>query len=367
MGNGRFNIILSEKTNIFTQLTEPATKNGIWIQCNNKHKKINILSSVDAANFYEEVYADISDASSGISLVKFGQYFYFFGGNLSEKTQEAYKYDTVSNTITQLTSLPYDFRFGATAISGQYIYLFGLGNGYNYAYKFDTETEQYTKLNSNAPIKIWKSTYVQIDDDVYFFGSSMESTDYLEVYKYSISNDTYTKLSNTPENLFSGCASVIENAVYIFSGTKAYKYNFETDTYTELSNIPNNFVKNCVSYKNLIYLFGGTYAYKYNTATDTYTQIQSPPYEIAENNAVISNDEIYFISHYAKTTLYKYVISREFKENEVYIETGKYINKIELTDKINISVADIWIFLNGELQEYPTYLGSGENWTKIKN
>ena len=117
----------SAKPNIFMQETEPTTKNGIWLkgsyQVDNIAADENIFASEEwNATKMASLKAIPYEFYSG-SAVSIGTNVYLFGSSVANTT--AYKYDTLTDTYTQLTNIPYTFSNGSAIFNGVDIYLFG--------------------------------------------------------------------------------------------------------------------------------------------------------------------------------------------------------------------------------------------------
>lgn len=148
-----------------------------------------------------------------------------------------------------------------------------------------------------------------IGTNVYLFGSD-DSTYTKTAYKYSISNNSYTQIANTPDVVGGNCGitACLGNS-YIFGGSRvhtgAYKYDHTTNTYTSLTKIPTSIDGGYAidTGTNIIYLFGlgtgssGEYykVYKYDVSTGTYSLFGDIyNQETIENGCAAKiNDKIY--------------------------------------------------------------------------
>ena len=111
--------------NVFVQSTEPTSKDGIWLQTNKTAE--HYIS--DDNIFMGGTWSLASDTASipydffSGSAVAIGTDIYLLGGD-SSKTKN-YKYNTLTDTYTQLTDIPYQFYQGAAVAIGTDIYLLG--------------------------------------------------------------------------------------------------------------------------------------------------------------------------------------------------------------------------------------------------
>ena len=132
-----------------------------------------------------------------------------------------YKYNTLTDTYTQLTDIPYDFSNGTAVVIGTDIYLFGSYDNNSGSldnvtknYKYNTLTDTYTQL-TNIPYAFYGGSAVAIGTDIYLFGSA-SSGDYRKAYKYNTLTDTYTQLTNIPYDFYGGVAVSINSIEEIY-------------------------------------------------------------------------------------------------------------------------------------------------------
>ena len=368
------------KPNIFIQEDEPTTKNGIWLKGNYQVDNIVADENIFAGEEWNlEKMAQILPipydfySSSATSI---GTDIYLFGSGDSKTN--CYKYDTLTNSYTQLTNVPYNFEDGRAISIGTDIYLVGAANYRTNCYKYDTLTDSYTKL-TNIPYNFAYGSIAKIGTDIYLLGG----TDYkTNCYKYDTLTDSYTKLTNIPYAFYSGQAVSIGTNIYLFGAgsitNNCYKYDTLTDSYTKLANIPYNFIYgSAVSIETDIYLFGGdggyTTAYKYDTLTNSYTQLTNIPYDFAYGSAVSIETDIYLVGGYLNKTKVQVLTLqlKEFSNNSVIIlqSSSKYKTNIANYGIQNAKFYYDKVYYqneNGELlNTIPTYNGNGTAWVKI--
>lgn len=263
----------------------------------------------------------------------------------------AYKYDTLTNTYTQLTNIPMDFIAGTVSAIGTDIYLingiYAYSSNSKQVYKYNTLTGVYTRLN-DVPTDIHTGSACTIGTDIYLFGSG--ANDYKKyAYKYNTLNDTYTRLTDIPYNYNYGSAVVYNTDVYLFGGSGSSE--------------------------------SSTTAYKYDTLTDTYTQITDIPYEFTSGSAVIVDTNIYVLGgsrNPTKVQVYALQSKTYQQDNLVVVEQGKYKGagySIELynnpkdIDSPKYQFVDAWFYTtnDGLITDIPTYYGDGTQWINFKN
>ena len=370
------------KPNVFIQEDEPTTKNGIWLKGN--YQVDNIVA--DEGIFVGEEWnttkmSNLKAIPYGFyngSAVSIGTNAYLLGGKGG--FTKVYKYDTLTDTYTQLTDIPYNFYYGSAVSIEADIYLLGSNEGNTRAYKYDTLTDAYTQL-TNIPYRFYNGSAVAIGTDIYLFGS-YDSSYFKCAYKYNTLTDTYTQLTNIPYDFYSGSVVAIGTNVYLFGGhggdTAAYKYDTLTDTYTSLTNIPYRFYwGSAVVIGTNVYLFGSdgsrTTAYKYDTLTDTYTKLANIPYDFYNGSAVFTGTDIYLFGGEANRTKVQVMtmIPNDYGNNSIVISQERFSHKTNIANYgiQNAKFCYDKVYYqdkNGELlSTIPTYNGNGTEWVKI--
>ena len=136
--------------NIFVQSTEPTSKDGIWLQTNDYTMSgvIAYQNTIPNETWNTTKMAQVTDIpyrftySSGTSI---GTDIYLFGSTFSSDYRKAYKYNTLTDTYTQLTNIPYDF-YGGVAVSInsiEEIYLLGSSLNVNKIGIFELKSIEY--------------------------------------------------------------------------------------------------------------------------------------------------------------------------------------------------------------------------------
>lgn len=140
------------KLNIFVQTTEPTSKDGIWIQVDKTLEHI-----VEDDDYYIEGEYDVDGKYRNIpynfycgSAVAIGTDIYLFGSYESTYQKTAYKYNTLTDTYTQLADIPYSFLGSVAVTVADKIFLLG---GRSYPTKIQCyETATKTYENNTAVI-----------------------------------------------------------------------------------------------------------------------------------------------------------------------------------------------------------------------
>lgn len=184
--------------------------------------------------------------------------------------------------MSEMSPNPVTITNGGSAIIGDNIYMFGGGTDDNakYAYKYSISEDKFTRL-ANIPDNFKYGEAVAVGDNIYLMGGP--STERKKIYKYNTISDTYTKIS-VPFYCYQSSAAAIGTDIYVFGSNitdnfkQAYKFNTLTNTSTKLTPVPYNYRNGSSAVVGTdIYLLGGVEStdliYKYNTLTGTYTKI----------------------------------------------------------------------------------------------
>ena len=381
----------SAKPNIYVQDVEPSKKDGVWLKMSNTEAE-HFIS--DDNIFIGGTWAPASETASipynfyNGSAASVGTNVYLFGG--SGGNTNTYKYNTLTNTYTQLTNIP--FAFGGNSLSATTvdtnIYLFTSSNNtYNYA-KYDTLTDTYTEITNLG--ELYGKTTASVGTDIYIFAYGNG------VYKYDTLTGVNTKVANSPISSYGPSAVVaVGSVIYAFgiynqsysSDRNTYKFDTTSNSWASLGMSPITLSKSYpVAVGTDIYLLGsdaanGTAFYKYNTLTNTYTQLSNLPSNVYNGAAVGVGIDIYLLGgNNNRTTNRKYHAENKSYEtdNTVIVAQGKTYN-IGYNVKIyNLNgstypplygFADAWFYTleDGLITDMPVYYGDGTQWINIKN
>lgn len=291
------------RLNIYNQLEEPEVPHGIWVKSN----------TVKIENLVAE-YTPATEANEWIT---------------SETNQETLTKCPISGSS----------EHSGTVVNNK-LYYFGVDydastTNYQAFIEYDPVTNKYRRL-ADYPIKnsgTNKHTLavIGLGDYIYIFGDAVGSSYYNRNYKYSIKDNTYTTIPNTPTQAIEPALAVYGTDIYMFCGKKAsanlnkmvYKYDTLTDTFTQLANYPNNgysYLYACTVGDN-IYLFGGMsssgndtinrYITKYDPKADSYTTLGSYSYNssylsLRGYNIVPIGSDIYVVGGYDNASFFKF-------------------------------------------------------------
>lgn len=135
-------------------------------------------------------------------------------GNNSVNAYPVIKYDTVNNTLNNLTNLTVAAIYETECVPiGTDIYIIGAGKDHNQTIKYDTLTQETTNLNKSTPYNMSGSKSVAIGNQIYIFGGSYQGKYF---YIYDIEKNTYTKMTDIPQNFYSGSVVKVNEKIYLF-------------------------------------------------------------------------------------------------------------------------------------------------------
>ena len=131
------------------------------------------------------------------SAIAVGTNIYLFGGAddfESNAYNYTYKYNILTDAYEKLTDIPYEYCCGSIVAVETNIYLLGgsyapnllATKGYKYNYKFDTMNNTYTKL-TDIPYNFYKGSATTVITDIYLFGGANYGTN---AYVYRNTNTT---------------------------------------------------------------------------------------------------------------------------------------------------------------------------------
>lgn len=179
----------------------------------------------------------------------------------------------------------------------------------------------YGNETTTSPIEISGNASCNIDDDIYFFGSS---TDNSAVYKYNVKSKIWTKLSNSPNSDVKNWAVPNGTTIYYSGDTSIYKYDTVTDKHTSVSS-PRTFTSSSATLVNdSIYIFGGDstsgnarIAQNYNINTNLLTDLTGIPISMSKGHRCIDGGDGYiylFGGNGDVTGAYRYSINNNSYE-----------------------------------------------------
>ena len=377
----------SAKPNLYVQLTEPTSKDGIWLQTDKEVDEIIADENVYADEEWNTAKASSipSDASSGFyfgNIVTDNHTIYLIGSEGSNSKIRVYN---INSGEVIWKDLPFSKSYGISAYYDGSLYLFGsiYGNDDKTAYKYDIDNDSFEKL-TDIPVECSYSEGTIVDDDIYLFGLGGYNSRY-NIYKYNITLGTYTYLNRLPTEVTNGAAVVAGDSIYVF-GKKIYKYNYKTNSITTISDFISSYgwIQGVLVGK-YIYLFAYSKVttakgeiYKYDINADTFEELDIVSDKNYSGSGVcLVDSDIYIIGGNNENTWSSAVLSipsKTYTDKSIIISQGFSKYKTELfnsniTNGINVNFNDVYYYTtqDGFDDTIPTYYGNGTSWVKFKN
>lgn len=381
--------------NIFTQPSEPETKDGIWIKTDEKYDYENVIFTYDINSQISDFifsYGNTLDTNlyiNGACILNYNIYEHCVNTKgqdvISKYGYEFYKYNLLTNTYTKLSiinSMLSTFTNILIPIEN-YIYMFVSDD---YLLRYNILEDTYTFLKASPEYYVFGETIVVTDNEyIYIIKSGYKN------YKYNISENTYTSLARNINSYSMSVGSIVGDYIYCFKCDRGYsfaqKYNVNTNTWEEIQEFPIQDLYSdsysSISIDKYIYIFCAytddedsiqTACYIYNTETNTYEPLTfnaTIPYAyIFSQCAGKDNNYIYF--YYRSTpigqllNLYKYNTDEIIQNKTVIIEINPSVTQALLNENFVINFSNVKIYDNDTLQDYPCYYGNGNKWVLVE-
>lgn len=409
MATGRVNVGGgSSGLNVFTQLTEPSTKEGIWLQTSESYKKVVNDRELFFANAWIDpaynMFADVPNTQYYTTTTVVGLKVYVLKSSRGDVNtiKNLYEYDTVKNTWTELAPPPFQAEATSIVAIGEKIHAVGgmsrtsatIYNAKGFHFVYDTSSNIWTELPM-LPMGILRATVATANGKIYVMGG--DSSDGGGIEKrcsvYNPANQTWSTLGTLPSTYNSKVpkAIVISGDIYIFyNNYQFYKYTIESNTWTLEGSSPTLIYQaTMTSVGEKIYLIGvgQTRIGIFDTVTKIYKDDALIPGVFTGESISIEfvNGMIYtFGSTFngIKGKVLGYSFRTKSFDNLSFVLFRNHENKgsfyTELISpskrlagmeplRITSGFNNAWLFKDGDLQEYPSYYGDGEKWIKFKN
>ena len=374
------------KLNIFTQSTEPITKQGLWLKTDNTYDKIEDFNNTKFDSFKYTVTDHGYDGGyvkQYTKCVKVGKYAYLIGGN--SVTSRNLRYDLETNQTATMTSIPSDYYSSSPSAPNfccsdniNKIFLIQCGsNGYKSA-QYNINTNTYTALGFSEVTYRREGDSCYYKNKIYCFSISSN-------YNYIYNLDTTTVTNMTSININKPKIVLIDDNVYLISDNNSsgncYKYNLTTGTVTTLTTSP-------LRTDRLTVYNHGNYIYQCSPSSDIEegpSKLAIVRYDILNNKherimetvgtsdpgshycGVIYNNKL-LLFHSSETYYIDFILNKnclyldksDNTNNALLVETPyELLNKKEtfkscfLTDSNSVSIS------------CNTYIGNGTSWNKI--
>lgn len=227
------------KLNIFTQSTEPITKQGLWLKTDNTYDKIEDFNNTKFDSFKYTVNNN-GYVKQYTKCVKVGKNAYLIGGD--HVTSRNLRYDLETNQTATMTSIPSDYYSSSSSAANfccsdniNKIFLIQCGTNNYKSAQYNIDTNTYTALGFS------EVTYRR-DGDSCYYKNKIYCFSISSNYNYIYNLDTTTVTNMTSININKPKIVLIDDNVYLISDYNSsgncYKYNLTTGTVTTLTTSP---------------------------------------------------------------------------------------------------------------------------------
>ena len=379
--------------NVFTQETEPETKEGIWVKTANPHQSVvvgnEIYSNPEIENPEWVSSVELPAKFSGLAVV-YGNKIHILGTEYRSGGSTAYTghyaFDGVS--WSENSNVPYACPAGAAVVYDNKIHILG---GYNNTGHYAFDGVSWSEV-STLPYKSNRSCAVVYDNKIHLLGSS--DTAYRTKH-YAFDGVSWSEVSTLPYNLLDGFAVVYDNKIHLLGGQynsscETKHYAFDGVSWSEVSTLPISFYfGGAVVYDNKIHLLGSSdTAYRtkhYAFDGVSWSEVSTLPYDNPGKYAVVYDNKIHLLGHgYSGDKTKHYTLAllpEEYIGSKIAVyqnpsnTSGTYatnfISGVPITgenNKFPSGFDDVYyIDDSGNVEESPTYYGDGTQWIKFKN
>lgn len=407
--------------NIFTQMSEPATKEGIWLKTSEKHNKVAIDDKIWLANEWNDTdvvtLPDTLRVIAEASCVEHQGKIYFIGGvtgySASGTLNSCVCYDTATNKWATLAAAPANMAKNNAVVYNNKIYIHG---GYSNAnsllsnmYCYDIATNTWTTLATGAGGRQSHSLTL-VKDKIYIIGGFANSASSYQsnVVVYDITNNTYTNLG-VQINRAGHRAHFINNRIYLIGGAVLSTNASNINTYLDLTDNTVHSIANSPEVMGghtsqliggNIYVLGGDTTissstgytardtiYIYNISTDTWSLSEKTvPFNVSRASTAYVNDRIYlfggiYSTNSLRNSRFFAFVSKPFTDKSIVILKTSYTKGDYSTELVtpNTSIVgdsllkrlltnfnDVFFYVNSDLKSLESYYGNGTQWIKFK-
>ena len=193
--------------NIFIQDTEPETKEGIWIKTADKLQIDKIVTDEMPFVKWEAINSSLFPQLNISSTYVYkpaiiGDDIYFTYSTTTSASTKLCRLHIPTWTTTEIKSFPGKYLYKKdTCVVEEDIYFLGNGSSTSYepntCWKYNTSTDTWTQLADmpgSPSANLWSAVY--IDGFIYMIGVKSTSTSYNDVYKYDIQNNTWSYVTS---------------------------------------------------------------------------------------------------------------------------------------------------------------------------
>lgn len=279
------------KINLFTQLAEPATKDGIWIKTSVPYKNVKTMTNIGA---HEAVNSIMSGTLPykfyNGSAVVFNGEIHILGGTEGKTNHFSWN----GRGWTQHDDLPFDFCNGSAVVFKDRIYILGGSEEPTKCYYWNGT--KWTK-STDIPYKFKNGAAVVYDDKIHILGGTLSDSNH-----YTWGGKSWTKLTDLSYTFIDGAAVVYKDKIHLLgsSATTFAKVHCTWDgsDYKILSNLPADFYNGCaVAGDRYMHIIGGTNTEKnrYHYDGKEWTKCEDVSYSFINGSSVVLNGVIHIL------------------------------------------------------------------------
>ena len=334
--------------NIFTQETEPETKDGVWIKTKNQFNSVKISDKIYNLKLAMGSWSFVSPApykncvySGRGAAVVYNNEIHVLGGSSSPADTKHYKWN--GSSWSSVSTLPFSLGYGAAVVYHDEIHILGGGGVATNHYKWDGSSWSSV---STLPVSFQRRGIVVYNDEIHILGGGATSSTYTTHYKWN--GGSWSRVSKLPYKFDTGAAVVYHDEIHIFGGnegeasTKHYKW--DGSSWSSVSTLETGMTYGCgVVYKDSIYEIGyycGINSIKYQEVVDPSTK--GSTVSIYQNSSSTTGT-------YSTTFISGVSITGENNKFPSGFDDIFYIDK------------------SNNVETAPTYYGDGTQWIKFKN
>jgi hypothetical protein len=395
--------------NIYTQLSEPQKKDGIWLQTSDKFRTIFLDTAPYVANSWVlDFLARLPTVRENHTTVLYNDYIYVFGGrstSIPTYQNTIYKYSLKTGVWTYVGATQSSYLMNHTAVIKDGILYFAgrVGSTTAYLQRFDLATETWLPNTSTSPRSGDKHVILDYGPDkliicvLYTSGS-------VYIYEYTISTNSWKQInaSGYGSNLAYHAIHLINNVIYFAGGDSNYygttKYDILTDKFISTANTPlrgrgapslafgtdihiygtgdsNTLEVLIYDTLNNVYTYGPPMLRKRDSTQAVFDPIRKKVYLVGGNTATsgtsgqsADTDAFTYISKQYTSDELVLLVYPPFSSDPRQMAIQLFGTRVSIKNMRFLNYfLDAWIFKNGDLKEYPAYYGDGTKWTKFKN
>lgn len=389
----------SAEFNIHFGDTAPEDTTKLWVKTTpvtNIKLDCEISSVLNATTRVNDILdAATNEIVSGVGgcAERVGNLVYLLGAYTMSPKILTYNLDTLVTVSTGVAMPSNYFRYAATGLVGDFIYLLG---GLKYStmsldiYKYDILEKTMTKLAiaiTNDGNHGWQSfAYATVGTRIYLFGgynSSSFSNSYIvtKAYYFDTVSQTFTMIAAPSNHFIEAGTAVIGTDIYLIGGrnssgtatTRITKYDTLLDTYTIVAYLPAAYT-NCraAAVGTDIYIYWDKSIFKLDTLTNTLSTVSSGLAWDFNGGTIISygTNVFYFCGSGAANRVIKTTADVTLESNHLLISSLMSGHRIALFNQqgidIKLPVSNVYKGdVNNKAQRVEAYYFNNALWNLI--